>query len=58
MRRLLLIALAGMTLNTYAANPHKEVLEGPFATGTQVTAQCLVCHEDQATDVMKTSHWT
>ena len=35
-----------------------EYLEGPFPDGPSVTAACLECHEDEAHDFMKTSHWT
>lgn len=58
MKKLIFIALAGMALQAQAANPHKDALKGPFTTGTQVTTECLTCHEEQATDMMKTSHWT
>jgi octaheme c-type cytochrome (tetrathionate reductase family) len=36
---------------------HNEIA-GPFASGPEVTKACLECHEDQAIEVMKTSHWT
>lgn len=36
---------------------HKE-LTGPFASGPEVTAACLDCHQDSADDFMKTTHWT
>ncbi len=36
---------------------HQDI-EGPFVTGPDVTAVCLECHEDEAHDFMKTSHWT
>jgi octaheme c-type cytochrome (tetrathionate reductase family) len=34
-----------------------QVIEGPFASGPEVTEVCLACHEDAAYDLMKTSHW-
>ncbi len=37
---------------------HVNLMEGPYATGQEVTAACLECHQDAATQVMKTSHWT
>lgn len=40
-----------------AAYDHSRI-EGPFTSGPEVTKACLECHEDEATDVMKTSHWT
>ena len=35
---------------------HQDI-EGPFTDGPSVTATCLECHEDEAHDFMKTSHW-
>ncbi len=32
--------------------------EGPFKTGPEVTKRCLVCHEKETNDFMKTVHWT
>nr|WP_208764172.1 tetrathionate reductase family octaheme c-type cytochrome [Shewanella aestuarii] len=43
---------------THAAFDHKEVLKGPFTQGTEVTTQCIECHEDHAKEFMKSSHWT
>lgn len=40
-----------------AAVDHTEFVKGPFKTGPDVTKVCLECHEKQATDVMKTTHW-
>lgn len=36
---------------------HENYISGPLNSGPEVTAACLNCHEDAATDVMKTSHW-
>jgi octaheme c-type cytochrome (tetrathionate reductase family) len=33
-------------------------LEGPFATGPDVTQACLKCHTEAAKQLHKTSHWT
>ncbi|MDF0534174.1 tetrathionate reductase family octaheme c-type cytochrome [Shewanella yunxiaonensis] len=52
---LLLLLAAG---SASAAAPHKDVLKGPYANGPEVTKACLQCHEKEAKDVMKTSHWT
>ncbi|WP_181006291.1 tetrathionate reductase family octaheme c-type cytochrome [Shewanella insulae] len=46
------------SLNAVADNPHKEAIQGPFTQGSQVTEQCIECHEDHAKDFMKSSHWT
>ena len=37
---------------------HKDIVKGEFKTGQDVTRACLECHEDAATDLMKTTHWT
>lgn len=37
---------------------HAALITGPFASGPEVTAACLSCHEDAADQVMHTSHWT
>ncbi|MCA9188802.1 MAG: tetrathionate reductase family octaheme c-type cytochrome [Pirellulaceae bacterium] len=37
---------------------HEHLIEGPFASGQDVTRQCLRCHEDAARQVMATTHWT
>ena len=44
-------------VNAFANDDHKSIT-GPFDSPMAVTQQCLECHEDAATDVMKTSHWT
>ncbi|MFZ5515542.1 MAG: tetrathionate reductase family octaheme c-type cytochrome [Candidatus Zhuqueibacterota bacterium] len=40
------------------AEDHKDKIEGPITTPQQVTEQCLACHEEIGTDIMKTQHWT
>jgi octaheme c-type cytochrome (tetrathionate reductase family) len=37
---------------------HTNLIEGPFATGSEVTETCLECHSDAAQQVMGTAHWT
>jgi hypothetical protein len=37
---------------------HKHLLSGPFETGQDVTAACLECHPNAASELMKTTHWT
>lgn len=49
------IALAG---GAVAATDHSDFVQGPFKEGRDVTKKCLECHEKQAVDVMKTTHWT
>lgn len=40
------------------AEDHSEYIEGPFASGPEVTQACLECHEDASAEVMATTHWT
>lgn len=35
-----------------------EELQGPFATGPEVTAACLQCHTEAAKQVRRSTHWT
>jgi octaheme c-type cytochrome (tetrathionate reductase family) len=37
---------------------HSLLYEGSFASGPEVTAACLECHEDAADQVAHTTHWT
>jgi octaheme c-type cytochrome (tetrathionate reductase family) len=37
---------------------HSDIVNGEFETGQDVTRACLECHEDAATEFMKTTHWT
>ena len=37
---------------------HSDIVKGEFKTGQDVTRACLQCHEDSATELMKTTHWT
>jgi len=36
---------------------HTSLIVGPVETGSDVTQQCLKCHEDEATEIMATPHW-
>ncbi len=37
---------------------HAQFVAGAtFKTGQEVTAKCLECHDQEAADFMKTSHW-
>jgi cytochrome c553 len=40
-----------------AAEDHAQHVKGSFKSGPEVTKVCLECHEKQATDFMKTTHW-
>ncbi len=37
---------------------HKDIIQGPFASGQEVTRACLECHPEAAPQVMQTTHWT
>lgn len=37
---------------------HSDIVKGDFKTGQEVTRACLECHEDAASQVMATTHWT
>jgi octaheme c-type cytochrome (tetrathionate reductase family) len=37
---------------------HADLMNGPYATGPDVTRGCLECHADAADEVMHTTHWT
>ena len=53
--------LAGMLfagMPTLAAPDHSQFIQGPFASGPEVTKTCLQCHETHAREFMKTVHWT
>jgi octaheme c-type cytochrome (tetrathionate reductase family) len=43
---------------TPAHTDHAALLPDPYATGQEVTAACLECHETAAAEMMKTTHWT
>jgi octaheme c-type cytochrome (tetrathionate reductase family) len=36
---------------------HTSLMPGPYATGQEVTAACLTCHEDAANQIIHTAHW-
>lgn len=63
MRALRLFAVLGSVMavlsggSALAAADH-SFIQGPFATGSDVTRACLQCHKEQAEDFMKTAHWT
>ncbi len=52
-----LIGLAGPSTVAAVIEDHQDI-DGPFASGPEVTSTCLDCHDDVAADFMKTSHWT
>ena len=45
---------------THSTTDHSKLkeLQGPFASGPEVTKACLKCHTEAANQVMHTPHWT
>jgi len=54
----LAFGLFGLNGSALAATDHSEFFCEPLKSGPEVTRACLECHDEAATDVMKTSHWT
>jgi octaheme c-type cytochrome (tetrathionate reductase family) len=54
---MLMVALSLFSFQVFAGQDHSELIKGPFKDGPDVTRACLECHEEQAADFMKTSHW-
>ncbi len=50
------LSLCFFTSSVMALKVHEEI-QGPFQKPCDVTKKCLECHEDAASDIMKTSHW-
>lgn len=41
----------------FAEVDHAQFVTGAFKSGPELTAKCLECHDKEAADFMKTSHW-
>ena len=48
---------AGLVNPAFALEVHRNI-QGPFTSGAEVTAACLKCHNQQAVEVMQSTHWT
>lgn len=46
-----------VVMQAFAGPDHSEFVKGPFKLGQDVTKVCLECHDKQAGDFMKTTHW-
>ena len=69
-RRLSLLALLSLLLSPIPAmaiersapstadHTQFEQLQGPFASGPEVTQACLSCHTEASKQLQKTTHWT
>lgn len=55
---LVLGLLLCFSLTAAAATDHSGFVTGPFKDGREVTKLCLECHDKQASDFIKTQHWT
>ncbi|QEW07351.1 tetrathionate reductase family octaheme c-type cytochrome [Nitrincola iocasae] len=55
---LLLVPVTLAVASSTADHSQFEALQGPFSTGQEVTAACLSCHTEAASQIMKTRHWT
>jgi octaheme c-type cytochrome (tetrathionate reductase family) len=55
---ILLMSIALLSVTTAYAVDHSKFIKGSFADASEVTKACLRCHDDEATDFMKTPHWT
>ncbi|MGD9832222.1 MAG: tetrathionate reductase family octaheme c-type cytochrome [Piscinibacter sp.] len=55
---LLLAALPAVAGKTTADHSKFKELQGPFASGEEVTQVCLSCHTEAGKQVMATRHWT
>jgi octaheme c-type cytochrome (tetrathionate reductase family) len=55
-----LICVAGFSAAPplLAAVDHRALIQGAFPDGPSVTAKCLECHPEAATQMMATTHWT
>ncbi|WAJ39552.1 tetrathionate reductase family octaheme c-type cytochrome [Pseudomonas sp. GOM7] len=54
----LLLLLPGPALAATADHGRFKELQGPFASGEDVTRACLGCHTEAAKQVMASRHWT
>jgi octaheme c-type cytochrome (tetrathionate reductase family) len=52
-----LLLLLASPVRSSAGQDHAEFVKGPFKDGQDVTRICIGCHDKQATDFMKTTHW-
>jgi hypothetical protein len=59
MKGILVAVVLSLTIPSIAmaAMDHRQVLTGPYKTGEEVTQMCLMCHEKQFNDFMRSSHW-
>lgn len=56
-RFFILVVFFFVTAYVSVAADHSKYLKGPFKSGEEVTKACLECHDKEASDFIKTSHW-
>jgi octaheme c-type cytochrome (tetrathionate reductase family) len=52
------LSILFFTAPLHAEVDHREFLSGTIVSGEEATRQCLGCHQEQAAEIMKTTHWT
>lgn len=57
MKKLLLTSLLLFIYQSTFAQDHKENVSGPYDSPMEVTAECLMCHEDAGEQVISSNHW-
>ena len=50
-------AICLLMVSAATAEDHAQHLKGGYKSGPEATKACLECHEKQADDFMKTTHW-
>ncbi|WP_342306289.1 tetrathionate reductase family octaheme c-type cytochrome [Methanolobus sp. ZRKC5] len=53
----LLACLIALSFSSSAAYLNHSFLTGPYEEGPDVTADCISCHSQQATDMLNSTHW-
>ncbi len=51
------LVLFGVFAFLVQAEDHSEHIEGPFESPQEVTATCIMCHDNVADEIMATRHW-
>ncbi len=58
MKQLLMMCMLLLIGVSAQAVDHSQFITGTFNEATEVTATCIVCHEEQVADFMLSPHWT
>ncbi len=58
MKKLIFFLFAVLaTTHFFCQEDHSAMIEGPFDSPQSVTETCLMCHDNVASDLMKSRHW-